>query len=267
MFFKNLYDIFFGRNKMLINLALNDFKNKFAGSYFGIIWAFIQPVCTILVFWFVFQFGFRSQDVGEVPYILWFMTGLIPWFFFSEAWNSSTSAFVEYSYLVKKVVFKINILPMIKILSALFVHLFFVLFMFIFYLCYGIKLDIYALQIVYYSICVIALVTVLSFITAPLVVFFKDLTQILNIILQFGMWLTPIMWNIETMEIAESTKFLFKLNPMYYIVQGYRDSLIYKNIFYYNIKQTIYFWLLILIFSLLGKFIYKKLKPHFADVL
>lgn len=266
-FFKNVYNMLFKDNRLLWTLSLNDFKTKFAGSYFGIIWAFIQPICTILVFWFVFQFGFRNQDVGDIPFIIWFMTGLIPWFFFSEAWNAATNAFVEYSYLVKKVVFKINILPLVKIISALYVHLFFIAFMLVFYICYGIKLDIYLLQLFYYGFCMITLVTVLSFITAPLVVFFKDLTQIMNIVLQFGMWLTPIMWNIDTINISNKTKILFKLNPMYYIVQGYRDSLIYKNAFYGNIKQTIYFWLLIIIFTILGSFIYKKLKPHFADVL
>lgn len=266
-FFINIYGRLFKDNRLLWSLSLNDFKTKFAGSYFGIIWAFVQPICTILVFWFVFQLGFKTQDVGNVPYVLWLMTGLIPWFFFSEAWNTATNAFIEYSYLVKKIVFKINILPVIKIISALFVHLFFILFMLVVYACYGVKFDMHVLQIFYYGICMIILVTVLSFITAPLVVFFKDLTQIMNIILQFGMWLTPIMWNIDTIEISDTAKLLFKLNPMYYIVQGYRDSLIYKNIFFFNIKQTIYFWLLIIIFAFIGGHIYKKLKPHFADVL
>lgn len=266
-FFRNVYNMLFRDNRLLWSLAVNDFKTKFAGSYFGIIWAFVQPICTILVFWFVFQFGFRSQDVGDVPFILWFMTGLIPWFFFSDAWNGATNSFIEYSYLVKKVVFKINILPLIKIISTLFIHIFFVIFMFVSYAICGIKFDVYVLQIFYYGVCMVTLVTVLSFITAPLVIFFKDLTQIMNIVLQFGMWLTPIMWNIDTMNISKSTKFLFKLNPMYYIVQGYRDSMIYKNLFYHNIKQTIYFWIVIIILTVVASYIYKKLKPHFADVL
>ena len=132
-----------------MSLAKNDFKTKYAGSYFGIIWAFIQPVCTIIVFWFVFQIGFRNADVGNVKYILWFATGLIPWFFFQDGWNSATYAFMDYSYLVKKVKFKVNILPVIKIISAFFVHIFFVIFMFFFYGCYKELPTIYAIQIIY----------------------------------------------------------------------------------------------------------------------
>ena len=258
----------FSERKLIKSLAFNDFKTRFAGSYFGIIWAYVQPICTIAVFWFVFQIGFRNPNVGDVEYILWFMTGLIPWFFFSEAWNSATNAFIEYSYLVKKVVFKINILPLIKILSALFVHLFFVVFMILVYMLYRRFPTVYYLQIVYYMVCMVALVTALSFVTAPLIIFFKDLGQIMNIVLQFGMWLTPIMWSMDnlTLDYKWLMKF-FKLNPMYYIVQGYRDSMIYNVLFYENIKQTVYFWTVIFALSVLGSIIYKRLKPHFADVL
>jgi teichoic acid transport system permease protein len=261
---KSLYS----ERRLIASLAVNDFKTRFAGSYFGIVWAYVQPICTILVFWFVFQVGFRNPDVGNVEYILWFMTGLIPWFFFSEAWNSATNAFMEYSYLVKKVVFKINILPIIKILSALFVHLFFIVFMMFVYVLYGRFPTVYYLQIIYYMFCMVVLVTALSFVTAPLIIFFRDLGQIMNIVLQFGMWLTPIMWSVDNLPSGMGIFVnIFKLNPMYYIVQGYRNSMIYNVMFYDNILQTVYFWCVILVLALVGGVIYKRLKPHFADVL
>lgn len=254
--------------KLIFSLSVNDFKTRFAGSYFGIVWAFVQPICTILIFWFVFQVGLRNPDVGDVQFILWFMSGLIPWFFFSEAWNGGANSFMEYSYLVKKVVFKIEILPFIKIISALYIHLFFILFMIIVFMCYGRFPDLYTLQIVYYSICMVALVISLSFITAPIMIFFKDLGQIMNIVLQFGMWLTPIMWSISNLPYQNSILvFIFKLNPMYYVVQGYRDSMIYHIWFFYNIKQTVYFWIVVILLGVAGRNIYKSLKPHFADVL
>lgn len=251
--------------KLIFSLAKNDFRTKYAGSYFGILWAFVQPICTILVFWFVFQVGFKSTDVGNVPFICWFICGLVPWFFFSEAWGSATNCLVEYSFLVKKVVFKVHILPLVKIISAFFVHLFFIVFMMCVFFFYKIKPDISWIQVVYYCFCMVVLTISLSFITAPLVVFFKDLGQIMNIILQFGMWLTPIMWSIDL--IPERFMGLFKLNPMYYIVQGYRDSFIYDVPFYNNIKQTLYFWLIAGAMMLLGCILFRKLKPHFADVL
>ena len=134
--------------KLIGTLAKNDFKKKFAGSYLGIIWAFVQPIVTVFVYWFVFQFalnaGTQSTKRGiAVPYVLWLIAGLVPWFYFSDAFNSGTHALVEYNFLVKKVVFKISTLPAVKVVSSLFVHAFFILFMLIMYACYGMFPDLY----------------------------------------------------------------------------------------------------------------------------
>jgi len=118
--------------KLIFSLAKNDFKTKYAGSYLGIIWAFIQPIITVLIYWFVFQVGFKSAPMKDFPFVLWLIAGIIPWFFFQESLMNATNSLLEYSYLVKKVVFKVSVLPLVKIISALFVHIFFI-FLAIFY--------------------------------------------------------------------------------------------------------------------------------------
>lgn len=91
------------RNKKLIlDLSFKDFRSKYVGSYFGAIWAFVQPTIMILIYWFIFQVGFRSAPVNDIPYILYFVSSIIPWFFFSESWASSTNSVTENSYLVQK---------------------------------------------------------------------------------------------------------------------------------------------------------------------
>ena len=94
--------------RMIYKLAKNDFKTKFAGAYLGIIWAFVQPIITVLVYWFVFAVGFRPAVDENPPFILYLVAGIIPWFFFQDALNSGTNALLEYNYLVKKVVLKIR---------------------------------------------------------------------------------------------------------------------------------------------------------------
>lgn len=131
----------------------NDFKTKYAGSYLGIVWAFIQPIVTILVYWFVFSVGLKAGTVSDYPFVLYLVSGIIPWFFFQDALNGGTNALIEYNYLVKKVVFKISILPIVKIISALFVHVFFVAFALLLCACYGYTPSLYTLQIIYYSVC------------------------------------------------------------------------------------------------------------------
>lgn len=254
--------------KLIWELSRSDFKTKYAGSYLGIIWAFIQPVVTVLVYWFVFEVGLRSGSNMEVPFVLWLIAGIVPWFFFSDAWNGGTSALLSYQYLVKKVMFQFDILPVVKVLSSLYVHVFFVGFTVFMYCLYGLFPDLYTLQAIYYSVCVFCFVLGLSYLTSAIVVFFRDLTQIIGIVLQVGIWMTPIMWNIETMENIPSWLItVFRLNPMFYIVSGYRDAFINKVGFWEHPLWTLYFWVFTLVCLLWGCRIFKKLKPHFADVL
>lgn len=252
---------------LVCNLSKNDFKTKFAGSYLGVIWAFIQPVVTVMVYWFVFQIALPSQPVNDVPFVLWLVAGIVPWFFFSDAWNGGTIAFIEYSYLVKKVVFKISILPFVKVSSALFTHVAFIVFTLVIYIVYGYYPDLYALQIVYYSFALFAFTLALSYITSSAMVFFRDLSQIINIILQVGIWITPILWNMETANMSEPIKVILRLNPLYYIVNGYRGCLIYKSCFLDDLGMTAYFWIVTIILYMLGAWMYKRLRVHFADVL
>lgn len=259
------------QNRHLIwKLAKNDFKTRYAGSYMGMLWAFVQPIVTITLYWFVFEvlMPSRSQVAGsglETPYVLWLTAGLVPWFFFSEAINNGTTALLEYSYLVKKVVFKISILPIIKIGAACFIHAFFVSFMMVLYFAYGNPLDFYLLQIFYYSICMFAFVLALSYTTCAIVIFFRDLTQIISIFLQVGMWATPILWNVQI--VPANYQFIFNLNPVFYVVDGYRRAMFDKRWFWENAYTTLYFWGLTIVIFGVGALIFKRLKVHFADVL
>lgn len=252
--------------RLLFNLGKNDFKTKYAGSYFGIIWAFIQPLVTILVYWFVFQVAFNGGPVDGCPYVLWLMAGLIPWFFFQDALQSATNSLIEYSYLVKKVVFNVRIIPLVKIISTFYVHVFFVLILILIYVISGYGLGIQAIQIIYYSFCMVMFTIALSYLTSAMVIFFRDLSQIIGIVLQIGIWLTPIMWNYKTVS-SPVLKLVLQLNPMFYIVNGYRESLITKGWIWNNPNMTIYFWLLTICLMLVGCNIFNKLKIHFADVL
>lgn len=262
------------QNRRLIwKLAKNDFKTRYAGSYLGIVWAFVQPVITVLLYWFVFTIAIPSRATTikgdiEIPYVLWLIAGIVPWFFFSEALTNGTNALLEYNYLVKKVVFKISILPIIKIISAVFVHGFFVLFTVILFSCYGMYPDVYTLQVFYYSLCMMVFVLGVSYITCSIIIFFRDLGQIISIALQVGIWATPILWNLNSLMASHpQLKILFKLNPMNYIVEGYRNALIDKIWFWETFYSTAYFWILTMCMFAFGAIVFKRLKVHFADVL
>jgi ABC-type polysaccharide/polyol phosphate export permease len=249
-----LRDLFKSR-AIVLELAKKDFKSRYLGSYLGILWAFIHPSTYIAILWFVFQVGFKSAPVFNFPFLLWLMSGLIPWFFFSESLINATNAIIENSYLVKKVVFRIGMLPIIKVLSSLF----------IIYFIYGYTPDVFFIQVFYYLFAAIVLVLGISFITSAMIIFIKDTGQIIAVLLQFCFWLTPIFWSLKI--LPEKYHLIIKLNPVYYIIEGYRNSLIYKIWFWQQPFQTIYFWVVTLVILSFGAFFFLKVKPHFADVL
>lgn len=269
---RSLFGNLFENRKLIITLAINDFKTKYAGSYLGVIWGFVQPVITILVYWFAFEKGLKMSAKNlstgmDMPYVLWLTAGLVPWFFLQEAFNGGTGALRDYDYLVKKVVFNVEILPTVKVISAMFTHLFFIAFTLVFYSFYQYFPTLYTLQVVYYSFALMVLVLGLSYLTSAIMVFFKDLGQIVTIILQVGIWVTPIMWNIDATDFSPTVIKILKLNPMFYIVQGYRDALINHKWFWEYPEMTLYYWVFTAIVLILGIRVFKKLRVHFADVL
>ena len=259
------------QNRRLIwRLAKNDFKRRYAGSYMGAVWAMIQPVVTVAMYYIVFQVIMpqKATLVGEgieVPYLVFLTAGLVPWFYFSEALVNGMMALLEYEYLVKKVVFKISILPIIKIIAATFIHGFFVLVLLIIAWFYGFTPSLYTLQIFYYSFCMFVLVLAVSYTTCSVVIYFRDLQQIVNIALQIGMWATPVLWNLGS--FSKKAQMLVKINPLVYIVEGYRSAIYEKQWFWEDFYSTMYFWIITIGLFCIGALVYKRLKVHFADIM
>ncbi len=262
-------ELFHSRN-LIKRLAINDFKKRYAGSYMGIVWALAQPVVTVVMYYIVFDIVFRqrAQAVSggvEIPYVLFLTSGLVPWFFFTEALTNGTTSLLEYNYLVKKVLFKISILPIIKIIAAMFIHVFFIGVLMIIACVYGYYPNIYWLQIIYYIGCEFILVLSLSYATCAIVVFFRDLLQIISIFLQLFQWATPILWNIDI--VPDKYQWIVKLNPMVYIVEGFRNSIYGDTWFFEHFYSSTYFWIFVVAAFCLGALIFKRSKTHFADVL
>lgn len=263
-FIQFIFDLFRNR-RLILQLTSRDFKSRYLGSYLGLVWAFIQPTVTILIFWFVFEIGFKSAPIDDFPFLVWLVIGLTPWFFIADGFANATGSIIENDYLVKKVVFRVSMLPIVKILSALIVHVFFISVIFLLCFSYGIYPKIHSIQAIYYTFCIFILLMGLSWLTSALVIFLKDIGQIVSMFLQFGFWLTPIFWSINI--IPEKYHFYIKLNPLFYVIQGYRDSFIEQIWFWERYQYSIYFWSITFIIFITGAVVFSRLRPHFADVL
>ena len=250
---------------ILLGLAKNDFKAKFAKSFLGIIWAFMQPLVTLLVMWFAFQVGLRNLPVDNVPFIVWLTPAYLAWSYFSDALVSETNSIVEYKYLLKQVHFRASIIPLVKIISASFVHITFFAFIIFVMLVYEIPLSVCNIQVIYYFFCMVILLAGLGWLLSAVSVFVGDIGNVVNVIVQIGFWATPICWTDS--EIKGVLKFIIQLNPMYYICQGYRDSFINHVWFWEKPLSFLIFWSIVCVILYGGVKFFRKLRPYFVDAL
>ncbi len=255
------------QRRIVFALTWQDLRNRYVGASFGLFWSFIQPLVMALIMWFVFALA-SAKPIHGVPFIAWFLASLAAYNFFAEAWGTSTQVFREYAFLVKKVRFQIEILPLIKILTAAFVHILFLAIVIVILLVQGVSVSWFWLQTLYYMAALILLVQGLSWITASLNVFSRDVAYGIQVLLQLGLWVSPVFWEFDMIpDRFQALATLLKLNPMVYVIQGYRHSLIEQIPFWTDWPLMLYFWCFTLAACLTGYCLFKKLKHQFADVL
>lgn len=251
--------------KCTVEFAKNDLKKRYAGSVLGAIWAYIQTAMMVVIYWFVFQYGLRNGAVDGVPFLPWFISGMMPWLMFSDIINSCMNCMAEYSYIVKKVVFNIDIIPASKIAVCLFIYAFFLVVIVIVTLCNHLFTGFYILQSILYLIAALLLAVPIGYAVCTVSVFFKDLGQIIAIILNMLMWATPIAWPATI--VPEGLRWIIKLNPMYFVVSGVRNSLIYGIPITADIPYLFYFAGCVCALWAVCIPIYRRLLPHLADIL
>ncbi len=246
-------------------MARREVQTRYAGTLAGLIWSVVHPLMLILIYWFVFSVGFKVKPAGGYPFIIVFLCGLIPWAAFSETVLACTRAVTGSAHLVKKTVFPTEILPLVHLAASMLSHLIMLVILVVLMAVHGIGFSLYNLQFVYFLLAMSVFCVGLGWMVAALNVFYRDVAQILTVLLNMWFWLTPIVWQANM--LPEKFRFLLKLNPMYYIVNGYRASFVYHAGFWEHWRQGAYFWAVSLVVFALGGLLFRKLKPDFPEML
>ena len=257
--------LIFLQKYLIVSMAKREVAARYVGSFLGFVWTFINPMVTIFVFWVVFSLGFKVQPKNNVPFVVWLTAGMSAWFVFVDIVNGSAGVIVSNAHLIKKTLFHSHILPVIKIISCLITHSVFLFVLIGLIVFQKMPFSFYYLQFLYYLLCMCVLALGLGWAVSALNPFIRDIGQIVSVVLQMGFWATPIFWDIHIM--PPKIQMVFKCNPMFYIVQGYRESFIYFSPFWRHPYQTLYFWGVAITAFVIGALIFKKLKPQFADIL
>lgn len=250
---------------MLFDLARNDFKREHAGSILGFAWAFIQPLMFISVLYFVFTVGLRANPVGVgMPFVVYLTVGMVCWMYFAGNLSSITGVFVSYSFLINKVGFRLSVLPLVKLISSLPTHAVLLAVGMLLAWREGIVPSVYTLQLFYYLLASMGLLFGIGLAASAANLFVRDIQRGVAVLVQFGFWATPIFWDPAI--LPERFQWLVRLNPVSYLVAGYRDAIAGRGWFWEKPVDTGAFWLLVVILWVVSILIYRRLKPHFAEV-
>lgn len=249
----------------ILTLAKREFEAGSKGAYLGIVWSYIQPLTYIVVLVLVFSIGLRANPGGKVPFVVFLISGMIPWHFFSGTLNSVTNVVKTHAFLVRKGDYSLSILHVAHILSKLISHLALMGVCLLVAWHYGLPPGLITLQLFYYIAAQCLLLLGLGWITSAASLFVEDVSNVVSIFTQFGFWLTPILWNIS--RIPAKYQWIVKLNPAHYIVQGYRETVIDHIPFWNNLPETVYFWCFTLVMLNIGVVVFRRLKPHFGEVI
>jgi ABC-type polysaccharide/polyol phosphate export permease len=253
------------QKQLITAMAKREVATQYVGSFLGVIWTFIHPMVMIFVFWFIFSVGFKTKPVHNVPFVVWLTAGMAPWFVFSDIVSGSAHTIVIHAHLIKKTLFHSQILPVVKIIACLITHSVFLAVLLSLIIFQHMPFHWYYFQFLYYLVCLCVFALGMGWAVSALNAFIRDVGHMVGVFLQVGFWTTPIFWDISIM--PPKVQMILKLNPMFYIIQGYRESFIFFNPFWKHPYQTLYFWIIAMVTFASGAFIFRKLKPQFADVL
>lgn len=253
--------------KNIFYLSFIDLKKTYGGSKLSWFWAILKPVFQIFVYWFTFAVGIRvNKTVDDCPYFLWLLAGLIPWFYISDMLSKGSDAIVKYAFLGSKIKFPVSIIPTFVSLSKLFVHCVLLIITIIIFALSNHFSGIYTLYLLFYMLLMFLFFTMFAIFASCISAISRDFSNFLHSSVVAIFWLSGIFWN--TSKITNQTiRFIFKLNPVTYIVKGYRNCLINKVSIFSELDELIYFLIFLFIMTIITMFTYKKTKKHIPDVL
>ncbi|WP_096272598.1 ABC transporter permease [Paucisalibacillus globulus] len=273
--FKNVKEIIMEQIKhkdLILRMALFDVKSAYQLHYLGTLWQVLNPAIQIAIYWFVFGLGIRGGDpvdtsVGEIPFFLWMLMGLIPWFFISPSIIQGSNSVYQKVNLVSKMNFPVSLLPTVKIVSNSFNFIILLLLLIFILMIYGFFPTLYLVQLIYYIFCLIAFLFAFTLFSSTLATLIRDFQMLLQSMIRMLLYLSPILWDPLSKKVPDWVSNILQLNPIYYIIEGVRDSFLAREWFFEDPLYLCYFWALTLTFLFIGAGVHLKFRKNFVDYL
>lgn len=247
-----------------LHIALHDLRTESRGFSLGYLWNFLSPALQVGIYWMIFGFGLRTGPAHDgIPYLWWLLAGMIPWYFVSQTVIQGSASVNRMLTITSKMRFPYSILPASRILYQLIQHLIAVSLVCVLETVMGHASVVFFPQVLYYALCASVFIYSLSLTTSSLCVLSRDFAKFLPSVMRLVFFLTPALWSMDRM--PESIHSFLKANPFYYIIVGYRESILYGVPFYDHPRMTVYFWCVTLILFLIGSSVHIRTRQFFTE--
>jgi lipopolysaccharide transport system permease protein len=245
---------------ILYTWTLREVKVRYTDTSLGLAWIVLYPAAWVILFTLLFS-HLVPVPVQGVPYPLFVMTGLVPWFFFSSTTSNSVSSLKNNANLIPKVYFPREILPLGSVLVGLLDLMFYLLLLFAAMLYFHVGGGIKLLMLLPIILSLTALTLAVGLLTARLALFRREVQLLVPMALQFLMYMVPVFYPVEIVPVR--LRMLYLLNPLASLMDSFRHILIYNrwpDWRAYGYASVVSFALLIFAY-----WDFKRAEPQFAD--
>jgi len=256
-----------GFARQIWRLSWSDLRKSHRGAILGWSWVIIQPLIMLGFYWFIIAIGFRSDSIRgkSYEYLPWLISGLCAWFFVSDMINAGVGAFRRYKFLIVKTRFPVATIPTIVTISNLIVHGI-LLAICLAYLYVNGYIAAQWIQLPIYTLLATAFMWCWAVFAAPIGAISKDFSQLVKSLMRVLVWVSGILWSIGNVHVHWLRE-IMELNPIYFIAEGYRKSLIYHEWFFKDLHGLILFTAELLVLATAAVITYKRLRKELVDIL
>ena len=250
----------------LFRLAKYELKSQHGGTVLGFLWNFLSPALQVFVYWFVFAIGLRrGNDIHGVPYIVWLVIGIICWYYMNQAMLGADMSIIGFADVLKRMKFPIAIVPTKTVASNFITHLCSMIIVFAVVLISGVKINAHIWLLPYFIIASTLFIIGYSLFASTINILFRDFHNFSNTIFRFLFFVSPVMW--EPAEDSAVLNVIMKINPFAYILNGYRDAILFGRDFSANIDACIIFWVITVLMFVVGCVLHMRMRHKFIDLL
>ena len=246
-------------------LARTMLARRYAGSLLGSLWALVFPALQVGVYWAVLVFGLKVKSEVNVSLAALLIAGITPWFAFTDAVSNMTASISSNPSLVKRVVMPVAILPVATLVAAFYAHAAIVVLAVGALWTLGHPPGAHLVLIVYYAACMGLFALAAGTLLALANVLFRDVGQLVGSLLGLGLWATPILWSVSA--LPPHLEWIERLNPMAYVITGYRSALIGPSAPAPDALMALGFWLVTGATAAVAYAVFRRFQGDLADLL